>query len=191
MNDDSVVGTPAADRYGATLGLLGPLGVSPAALAIGATTGQYVDVHLGTAATGPFTGVNGGAPAAAVRFIDSTAGNAFGVINVGGGVKGTSATVSIIADASSDLILAGQATPNNPIYVIDGSIIPTLSGSVNVGVPTANLTAGMVTIKGALPTPWNGYTTGTIIPDADGDGFGDFAVGEFTTTAAGRVVVFH
>jgi len=46
-------------------------------------------------------------------------------------------------------------------------------------------------LTGLLPSGWAGYTTGTIIPDSDGDGQADFAVGEFTTTAVGRVVVFH
>jgi hypothetical protein len=189
-NDDSVVGT-AADRYGITMGLLGPLGSSLGALSIGATQAQYVDVHLGTAATGPFTGTNGGAPAAAVRFTDSFSGNSFGVVNVGGGVKGTSVAVSVIGDGSSDLILAGQSGVNLPIRVIDGAVISTLSGSDNLAAPTANLNRGLVTILGRMPPAWNGYTTGTIIPDSDGDGYGDFAVGEFTTSAAGRVVVFH
>ena len=191
MNTDSVV-TTAADRYGLTLGFIGPLGASPGAVSIGATVGQYVDIHLGTAASGPFLGAAGGAPAATVRLtIDATAGNSFGIVNIGGGIKGTSMTASVIGDASSDLIVAGQAGVNLPLYVFDGSVIPSLSGSVNVGAPTAAVAGRMVTISGRMPTGWPGYSTGTIIPDSDGDGFGDFAVGEFTTSTVGRVVVFR
>jgi hypothetical protein len=190
MSDDSTVGS-AADRYGITLGLIGALGASPGALSIGATTGQYVDVHLGTVADGPFTGTSGGAPAAAVRFTDSGSGNSFGVVNVGGGVKGTSLLVSLVGDASPDLIVAGQAGVSLPIYVIDGSVIPSLSGSINLASPGASFGGKLVSILGRMPSAWAGYTTGTIIPDSDGDGYGDFAVGEATTSAAGRVVVFH
>jgi hypothetical protein len=49
----------------------------------------------------------------------------------------------------------------------------------------------MATISGRIPASWGGYTVGSIVPDSDGDGYGDFAVGEFTTSTAGRVVVFH
>jgi hypothetical protein len=190
MNADSVV-TTAADRYGASLGFLGALGSSPGAVSIGATTGQYVDVHLGTAATGPFTGTAGGAPAAAVRFTDTGAGNSFGVLNVGGGVKGTASIVSIIGDGASDLILAGQSGAGLPVYIVDGSGIPTFSGSLNLAQPTGGLPAKLVTMLNIVPSNWAGYTTGTVIPDCDGDGFGDFAFGEFTTTSVGRVLVFH
>jgi hypothetical protein len=188
MNDDSVVGI-AADRYGFTLGLLGPLGPSPAAISIGATVGQYVDVHLGTASTGPFTGINGGAPAAAVRFTDSASGNSFGVVNIGGGVKGTAVTASIVGDGSPDLVVGGQAGVNLPLYVIDGAVIPTMSGSVNLATRPPGV--GTVSVPGRMPSGWTGYTIGTIIPDSNGDTYADFAVGEFTTSAAGRVVVFH
>jgi hypothetical protein len=190
MNDDSTVGT-AADRYGITLGLIGALGASPGAISIGATMGQYVDVHMGTVASGPFTGTSGGAPTPTVRFGASTLGNSFGVVNIGGGVKGTSLAVSVVGDASPDLILAAQAAVNLPIYVVDGSVIPSLSGSVDLSVPAANLGGKMVSILGRMPAAWTGYTTGTIIPDSDGDGYGDFAVGEAVTSTAGRVVVFH
>jgi hypothetical protein len=190
MNDDSTVGS-VADRYGITLGLMGALGASPGAVSIGATVGQYVDVHMGTVASGPFTGTSGGAPSPTVRFTDSASGNSFGVVNVGGGVKGTSLLVSVVGDAGPDLILAGQAGVNLPIYVVDGSVIPSLSGSINLAAPAASVGGRMVSIVGRMPSAWAGYTTGTIIPDSDGDGYGDFAVGEAVTSVAGRVVVFH
>jgi hypothetical protein len=189
-NADSVV-APAADRYGTSLGFLGALGTSPGALAIGAVTAGYVDVHLGTAATGPFLGASGGAPAPTVTFTDSASGNSFGIVNVGGGVKGTSTKVSLIGDSSPDLLVAGQAGAVLPLYVVDGSVIPTLSGSVNLAAPSATAGAKMATISGRMPSAWAGYTVGSIIPDSNGDGYGDFAVGEFTTSTVGRVVVFY
>jgi len=50
---------------------------------------------------------------------------------------------------------------------------------------------GTVNVPGRMPSAWIGYTIGTIIPDSNGDTYADFAVGEFTTSTAGRVVVFH
>jgi hypothetical protein len=72
MNDDSVVGTTVAQRYGMTLGSLGAIGTSPAAVSIGSTIGQYVDVHLGTAATGPFMGAAGSMAAPAIHWSETT-----------------------------------------------------------------------------------------------------------------------
>ena len=167
------------------------MGPSPGALSIGATMGQYVDIHLGTPATGPFMGASGGAPAATVRFTDSLSGNSFGIVNIGGGLKGTSTTISVVGDAASDVILAGQAGANLPIHIVDGSVLSDAVRKRQPGRSAGNTAGKMVTLLGRMPSGWIGYTTGTIIPDSDGDGFGDFAVGEFTTSTVGRVVVFH
>ena len=127
-----------------------------------------------------------------MHLTDSASGNSFGIVNIGGGVKGTSTLVSLVGDASPDLVLGGQAGVNNPVYVVDGAALAAMSGSVNLATPVTDVRlAKTVTISGLLPANWAGYTTGTIIPDCDGDGIGDFAVGEFTTSAAGRVAVFH
>jgi hypothetical protein len=189
--DDSTVGA-ASDQYGINLGLLGPLGGSPAALTIASTMGKYVDVHLGTTASGPFLGAAGSAPAPSVKFVDALSGNSFGLINVGGGIKGTSRTVSIIGgDAVPDLILAGQGETGTPIYVVNGAAIPSLSGSVDVSVAQAAVVPPIVKIANRLPTDWVGYAAGTVIVDSNKDGYADFAVGESTSNAPGRVVVFY
>jgi hypothetical protein len=171
--------------------LIGALGTSPGAVAVGATMGQYVDVHLGTAATGPFTGTAGGAPAPQVRLTDSASGNSFGVVNIGGGVKGTAVIASLVGDASPDLVVAGQSGVNLPLYVLDGAGLSALSGSVDLATASVGIASKTATVVGRMPSAWAGYTVGTIIPDSDGDGVADFAVGEATTSAAGRVVVFH
>jgi hypothetical protein len=190
--DDSVVG-PAADLYGFDIGFLGPLGASPGAVTVGGPGAQYVDVHLGTASTGPLLGPAGGAPAASVRFTDSASGNSFGAINLGGGIKGTSGSVSFLGgDSIPDLVLAGQAETGQPIYIISGAAIPSLSGTVDVTVAQTAVVTTIVKAANFFPTSpaWIGYGGATAIPDSDGDGFADFAIGEFASNKPGRVVVF-
>jgi hypothetical protein len=189
--DDSVVG-PVADAYGANLGYLGPLGVSPAALTVASTTGKYVDVHLGTAATGPLLGAAGGAPAASVRFVDTASGNSFGVLNLGGGVKGTSQAVSFIGgDDTPDLVLAGQGESGTPIYLVSGAVIPTLSGTVNVAAAQTAIVLPIIKVANRIPAAWGGYAGAALIRHSNDDVYPDFAIGESAFGKPGRVVVFY
>src|SRR5262249_17849720 len=189
---DSTAGS-AAGRYRMAIGFPGPPGGSPGAFTLGATTGKYVDLDLGTEATGPFLGTPGGAPAASVRFTDPASASSFGVINIGSGDLGTPNAVSLIgADALPDLVLAGQGEPNNPIYLVSGSVLTTLSGTVDVTKPLAGNVPGIIRVPSKLPADWgNGYATGCVILDLDGDQFGDFAIGELAPAAPGRVAVFY
>jgi hypothetical protein len=190
--NDSAVVAKSTDRYGSSLGLLGPIGGSPAAIAVGAPGGGYVDVYLGTAATGPIVGPAGMAPAPTVHFIDSAAGNSFGVITVGGGIKGTSQVLSLIGpDAIPDLVLAGQGeSAGQPLYIVDGASLASMSGSVDVSKPAT--ASSVVKISNQVPSDWAGYAAGTIIGDSNDDGHPDFAVGESVTAAgSGRVVVLY
>jgi hypothetical protein len=188
QSDDSVVST--TNLYGFSLGFLGSVGSSAGAVSIGSTIGNFVDVNFGTAASGPFLGTAGGAPAPSVHFTDSTVGNSFGVINFGSAIAGKTQTSSLIGgDAVPDLVLAGQSEVGQPIYIVDGSALATLPATVDVGTQTG-LASPVVKLKGLLPSDWNGFTVGTPIPDSNGDGYPDFAVGE-SSTGAGRAVVFY
>jgi hypothetical protein len=184
--NDVTVGT-SGDVYGATFGLIGPLGGSPAALTLASFATGYVDVNLGTLTTGPFQGASGTAPAA-IRLVNPNAPNSFGIVNIGGGIKGTSGVVSIIGnDQIPDLIVAGQGEPGSPIYIISGTVLPSMSGTVNVGL----MPPGVVKASGYIP--WIGYSpgNGAIIPDCNGDHYGDFVVGESAPGAPGRAIVFY
>jgi hypothetical protein len=188
--NDSVLAT-AADRYGRSLGYLGPLGSSPAAVTVGSLVTSYVDLDLGTSASGPFLGAAGAAPAPSIHFVDSGASSTFGGVNLGGGVKGTSKEVSLIGDdAVSDLVLAGTET-GHPVYIVSGSTLLTLSGTVDVSSPPAG-TAGIVKISGQLPSDIGGFGAASVVPDSDGDGWADFAIGESANSGnTGRVFVFY
>jgi hypothetical protein len=191
--DDSTVGS-GPDRYGNPIGYLGPLGPSAGAITLAAVTGKYVDLHIGTAATGPFLGTPGGAPTASVRFTDSQSGNSFGVINVGSGIRGKSQAVSFIggvADTLPDLVLAGQGDGNR-LYLVSGAALTTLSGTVDISTPLSGNVPGIVQIPNKFPADWaNGYTTGAVIVDSNNDKFADFAIGEFSSGKPGRVAVFY
>ena len=192
--DDSTVGT-AAEMYGFSLGLLGPVGGSPAAVTIGAymaTPAPFVDIHLGTAATGPFLGTAGGAPAPTLRLTDSASGNSFGILNLGGGVKGTNQTVSLVGnDAVPDLAVAGHGETGTPIYIINGASIASLGAALNVITPQTAAVAPIIKVANRLPAAWGGYAGASVIPHSNDDGHADFAVGEFATGKAGRVVIFY
>ncbi len=182
-----------ADRYGTTLGLLGPLGVSPAAISIGSpvAAGGYLDVHIGTAATGPILGVPTGTPSASVRFVAT--GNGFGGVNIGGGIRGTAQVASVVGnDAVGDLVIAGNAEAGMPIYIVDGARLSSMSGTVNVSSPPASLSPFILRVPGKLPSGWANASLGALVPDCNGDGHGDFAIAESVGAAlAGRVVVFY
>ncbi|HMF40022.1 MAG TPA: VCBS repeat-containing protein [Polyangia bacterium] len=191
--DDSLIAS-AAISYGFNLGFLGAVGGSAGAISIPAVTGtpSFVDLHLGTAATGPLLGPAGGAPAPSVKFTDSTVGNSFGIVNLGGGLRGTSQVVSIIGgDTVPDLVLAGQAEVGVPVYVINGAALSTFSATVDVAAAQTAVVTPIVKVSGVVPTPWAGYAGMSVIPDSNMDGYGDFALGEFAAGKAGRVVVFY
>ena len=144
--------------------------------------------------TGPLLGVAGGAPAASFRLSDTAAGNSFGVVNLGSGVRGTSQTLSLVGgDAAPDLVVGGQGESGNPLYIVNGAAMPSLSGSVDVS--GAQLQLGLVPtvvkVTGQIPSDWRGYFGSGLISDSNGDGQPDFAVGEFAPGKVGRVVVFY
>jgi hypothetical protein len=190
--DDTTVGV-GADRYGTPIGFLGPLGASPGAITIAGVSGKYVDLHLGTTSTGPFLGTAGSSASPAARFIDTASGNSFGVVNVGSGVRGTSTAGSFIGgDSVSDLVLAGQGEVGRPIYLVSGSALTTLSGTIDVSQTQSGNVPGILKVSNKFPTDWsNGFTSGTSIVDLDGDGYTDFAIGEFSSATPGRVAVFY
>jgi hypothetical protein len=191
--DDSAL-APAADGYGVGLGLLGAIGSSPAAVSVSAylATPPYVDVHLGTTASGPFQGAAGAAPAATVRFTNSASSNSFGILNLGGGIKGTGQSVSLTGgDTVPDLVVAGNTETGSPVYIVNGAAISAMSGSVNVSAAQPAVIGPIVKIPNRLPGSWGGFAGATVIPHSDDDGHADFAIGEFGTNKPGRVVVFH
>jgi hypothetical protein len=172
--------------YGTTMGLLGAIGGVPGiGIAAGralASANGIADLYFGTAAN-PF----GGTP---IRFTDSlatTAGDVFGRLIVGGVFAGTSNTASLIGDSKPDVVMAPftESAGGPPrAYIIDGARLSTL-GSPNDVVTTADVIVPLPSDWKSLPLQRNG-----LIKDLDGDGFGDFAIGENIATGTGRLAVF-
>jgi hypothetical protein len=120
------------------------------------------------------------------------AGNSFGVVAIGSGVRGTTQVTSFIGNALPDLVLAGQGEADRALYVISGTALMSLSGTVDVSAPISGTVPGIVRVPGKFPADWtNGFTTGALITDLDADGHGDFAIGEFSSGTPGRVAVFY
>jgi hypothetical protein len=195
--DDSTVGS-ASDRYGTPIAYLGPLGSSPGAVALSAlgnTASGYVELYRGTAAAGPFQGTAGGSPTNVIRLRTSQAGNSFGVVNIGSGIRGKSLATSFIGglnDKVPDMLLAQQAETGNRLYLMNGAYLNTLSGTVDVSTPLTGNIPGVVQINSKLPGDWSpGYTMGTLVVDLDKDGVADFAIGEAVSGKPGRVAVFY
>jgi hypothetical protein len=191
--DDSVVG-PAADFYGYNLGLLGPLGGSSAAVTVSGPTAPapYVDVHFGTAASGPLLGPAGGLPAPSIHLTNRLSGNSFGIVNIGGGVRGTSQVVSFIGgDAVADLVVAGQGEAGVPLYIVNGAALPSLGAAIDVSTALTAVVPPIVKVENRLPSAWGGYAGTSMIVDANLDGYGDFVIGELAPAKAGRAVVFY
>jgi hypothetical protein len=185
--DNFVEGPADSGFYGATLGLIGSVGGGPGlAISTGKATSLgvgIVDLHFGSSISGPFV-------PSPLRFTDSLAVAAtdlFGRMIAGSAFPGTSITVSIIGDGKPDVVLAPNAESSGGpgrVYIVDGARLFAIGSPADV-VTTADVVLPLPADWKSLPLTRNG-----MIRDLDGDGYGDFAVGESVATEAGRLAVF-
>jgi len=125
-------------------------------------------------------------------FTDSLGQDTFGAIALGGGFSGSNASISYVGDSTPDVILGGafESSHQTTLYIVDGDDIPTLTAPLIDASQAAKA-------KVSLPADWR-HSTGYDSPvkDVNGDGYGDFAIGETSVTGdfnvpyQGRVVVF-
>jgi hypothetical protein len=174
--------------YGNSIGLAGAIsGVTGLMLSTGRSTALgngIVDVHYGSAMQGPFV-------TSPVRFTDSLAavfaGELFGRVIGGSAFAGTSITTSLIGDGKPDVIMAPTTESSggpSRIYIVDGARLFAVSSPADV-VTAADVILPMPSDWKTLPLQRN-----AMIRDLDGDGYGDFAIGENISTGAGRLAVF-
>ncbi len=186
INADNFVEGPAAlGNYGGALSLIGALAGVPG-VAIGTShnttiANGFVDINFGSTIAGPFS-------PSPLRFTDSLATAAtdlFGRVLGGCAFSGTSITVSLIGDGKPDLLLApfteSSGGPSR-LYLVDGARLFAITSPADI------VTSADVIIP--LPSDWKGLPPqkNSMIRDLDGDGYGDFAIGEFVN--AGRLAVF-
>jgi hypothetical protein len=174
-------------NYGSSLGLMGSVaGVPGLLIGTGRNTSLgngVVDVHFGSSIAGPFS-------TAPLRFTDSLstgAADLFGRVIGGGAFSGTSITVSLIGDGRPDLILAPYTESSNGparVYLVDGARLVAIASPADI-VSNADVTL-------AMPPDWKGLPIerNAMLRDVDGDGYGDFAVGENIAGSPGRLAVF-
>lgn len=145
-------------------------------------------------------------PAAAVTLTDSTSSGRFGQVLVGNGFSGRPGAYSttFLGDPQiedPDLVVASPTSAAGApvLYFISGSNLLTLSGSVDLATGVSDTTFDLSSVDG-VPDTWAG-SLGKGIRDANGDGFGDIAISEFspanlflapdTTPIDGQVIVLY
>jgi len=183
--DDTFAGPVVSGKAGIGLASVGGGGALPL-VAIGSPgyntnpAAGRVDIFGGSASGGPFSGAH-------AIYTDSKAtafGDSFGAMTLGGRFwNGT--TTSFLGDSAPDVVLgarkeAGAATR---VYFLTGQNAMT-SGSRDI--------ASAADVSYQMPSDWEGcsFLSGPIL-DADADGYGDIAIGEWKPASGfnGRVVV--
>ena len=183
--DQTFAGPVTNGRAGIGLGFVGG-GVGLPVVAVGSPgyltspAAGRVDVFGGDLSSGPF----GGAHAIYTNSRATAVQDSFGVMALGSAfAKGT--TTSFVGDSAPDLVVGGlkEAGSGTRVYFLTGQ------NAMTVGTRDI-VTAADVTYQ--MPADWEGcaFLSGAI-RDADADGFGDIAIGEWNRIGGftGRVLV--
>jgi hypothetical protein len=183
--DQTFAGPVTNGRTGLGLALLGGGGGLPL-VAVGSPAydtnpaAGRVDIFGGDVASGPFSGTH----AVYTNSKATSVGDSFGIMVVGGGfANGT--TTNFLGDSAPDVVMGGfkEAGAASHVYFLTGQ--NAISGGTRDVVSAADASYRM-------PADWQGcaFLSGAI-RDADGDGYGDVAVGEFIRGSGynGRVLV--
>ena len=173
------VGPAGNNRIGAALANLGPMintlpsagSGNPVERVSTASGNDYV--YSGSSASGPFM---------SKVVVHQAAAGLSGMAIVGGGVSGRDQSYSLIGDAAPDLVVISRDGIN--FAIVDGQTIRTATSPID-----ANVSASVII---PVPSGWvaSGEAQATLIPDLNGDGYPDFAVGNAIGTVAGKVVAY-
>jgi len=183
--DQAFAGPNAGGRTGFGIAFLGG-GSSLAVVGIGSPASDsnppigQVDLFAGNTATGPFSGAH-------AVYTDSratAAQNAFGLMVVGSAYA-NGVTTSIIGDSAPDVILGGlkEGAPATHIYMMTGQ---------NAMTPGTRDIVSAADVSYQMPVGWQGCSHfSASIKDANGDSYGDLAIGEWrrSTGYNGQVLV--
>jgi hypothetical protein len=171
----------------APLGDVGPGGQPAFGLPFPAVSSSVVQMRSGTAAEGPFGEVE------IVSSVETSANRVFGRYVAGGGIAGTSTTMSLVGSNKSDVAISTIASGVPRVFVVDGTRV-----SVSLAGTTANIESIADVVAPLYPYTsgsWTGTSRGTtLIRDADADGFADLVLGDvsFGSSAIdGRIVILR
>jgi hypothetical protein len=122
----------------------------------------------GTPTTGPFTSPR------IVYLTSSPTGG--GAIIIGGGLRGRDTELSLIGDATPDLVFGGQGGPG--LTISDGAKIGAKTSPIELGAAAE--------VQITLPANWggSGEAAGTMVSDVNGDGAADFCIGSLANPGA-------
>ena len=177
--DNLAVGPGKKAHIGQSLSNLGPVfGSLPAvgagneldALSKPGTTGTGYVLH-GTATTGPF---------ASRTVLTQSGGVSPGQAIFGGGLSGRDLSLSLIGDATPDIVFGSIS--NTTIDILDGSKLASKTAPVNSKMGEVSVT---------IPSTDNiAEGAGAVIKDINGDGVPDFVVGFGYNAVPGELRVF-
>jgi hypothetical protein len=184
--DASTVGPANGARIGIVLANLGPLLGALPAVGIGNPADSLDNPGVVGAAYATF-GTDAAGPFASKVVANMTSATiAVGGALLGGGLSGRDVRLSLIGDATPDLLLTGEqgvAGVASPIAILDGAKLAAKGSPVNA---TA---AAEVSLQ-----PPAGWTTGeaavSLMPDVNGDGYPDFCLGNSFGAIPGGVAVY-
>ncbi len=180
--DNVFVGPATGSFVGTVLSNLGPMVNSLPSLGTGNPSDSASSpgisgsafVFSGDTATGPVANLISFTRAGATRT---------GQVVIGGSISGRSASYSLLGDSRPDLVLVPQTGPT--IQIIDGNVVAGLGAGPND--PTSVATATIPEVSGWLNT---GVGQGGLIPDVNGDGYPDFAIGNAINPVPGKIAVY-
>jgi hypothetical protein len=174
--DEVIAGPANAARIGIVLSNLSTMLNGFAGVAVGNLLdaidipGGHGGLYLGfgTPATGPLA-------SQIIAYLANA--NAVGGISIGGGIPGRDSRVSLIGDATPDLVVAGEI--NSPLTISDGAKVLGKASPIELG-STAEVN---------IPLPgWSSAeAAGSIVTDINGDGVADICIGSQLQPGSVRV----
>ncbi len=184
---DSPVGGAGLGFYALpVLGDVGPGGQFALGVPFLLAASSNLQIRSGTVADGPFGQLE------TITTSESSAGRVFARYSAGGGVAGTSLTMSLVGSTRSDIAIASLASANPRLFVVDGS--KTALSVAGTSVDVASVADVTVPLLAPSTGTWTATARGvTLVRDADADGYADVALGDvsFGAVISGRVVILR